>query len=154
VKLFNWDLILENRDVHVACRLFTESIVSTFTTYIPHYNKVVKAKDVPWLSRNLKHAINVRCKLYRIFAMNHNEVSNRNYKEASNHVTNLVNEAKTTYMCRDNICTTLNDNSSGTKNYWHNKCLKINYARDPTLNHDITPSMPVMNKILNYSISN
>jgi hypothetical protein len=117
VNLFNWDRIIENRNVHVACRLFIDALASIFTTCIPNYNKVVKAKAMSWFNRNINHAINVRCKLYRKFAKSHNEVNYTNIKEAINNVTNLVNEAKTKYC--DYICATLNDNSSGTKNYWH-----------------------------------
>jgi hypothetical protein len=96
-NLFNWDRIIENCNVHVACRLFTEVLVFSQ----PAFLTIIR------LSRpRTCHGLTVILIMQSMFAANyienlqrtmHNEVNYTNIKEAINNVTNLVNEANTKY---------------------------------------------------------
>jgi membrane peptidoglycan carboxypeptidase len=103
-------------DVDIATRAFTEHLFHIFQSNIPHRDKVIKPKDMPWFNKNIKTAINKRDKLYKKFVTNNNVENHNRLKTQTLTVNTLVDQAKQRYMT--NLCNSLSNQNAGSKDYW------------------------------------
>ncbi len=99
------------------CCCFVNTLTEILETHIPHYDKIIKTKDMPWFTPAIKKAVNVRCKLYKKMMKSRTADNVNKFKESVRTVRELVSAAKNRY--HDRLCKSLSENSSGSKNYWH-----------------------------------
>lgn len=116
VRLADWHNILYKDSVDEICSSFTETLTSIFESHIPHSDRVFRTKDMPWFTPNIRKAINRRTKLYHKMSNDHSNDNVRLYKDSCKYVRELVIKSKLIF--RDNVCNSLNDQSTGSKNYW------------------------------------
>jgi hypothetical protein len=57
VWAYNWDVIVNLDNIENATSSFITVLSDLFLDYIPHYDKVLKLKDMPWFHGGIKRAI-------------------------------------------------------------------------------------------------
>lgn len=117
VSEFDWDTIFVSDDPETICVGFVEALSSIFHDHIPHFDKNIKPKDMPWFKKDIKTAINKRSKLYQRMVKSKTRPNLNAFNDCSRRVRNLVKTAKNNY--HEKLCNSLNTNNSGLKNYWH-----------------------------------
>jgi hypothetical protein len=117
IETYDWELILNMGDANAICQNFMAALLSIFNAYVPNHEKIIKPKDMPWFNAIIKRAINKRNRCHRKISKDNSVHNVRAFKEECKNVKNLVFNAKRAFQ--NKLCESLNENSSGTKNYWH-----------------------------------
>jgi hypothetical protein len=87
---FDWDSVLDTDNPDEASVGLSRFIMSFFENCIPHYNKLIKSNDMPWMTSNVRRALNRRNECYRNMLKNHTATNVKNYKDSLMSTRNLI----------------------------------------------------------------
>ena len=115
---YDWDSSLDacpNIDMQVE--LFNSVLNNIFTNFIPFDDIIVKPKDPPWFTKNIKVFYNKYKKTYRNFFLNgrtqHDKI---HLNKMKTEYTKLVEESKENYL--KSLGSKLSNPKTGMKAYW------------------------------------
>ena len=117
VESCDWDIIFQNQNLDTACADFISALRNNFERHIPYVDKTIKQNDMPWMNHDVRNAMNRRKRLYKKMVKVPSVGNVRSFKEAVQHVRQKLADARSSY--HDKVCRSLNEQYSGSKNYWH-----------------------------------
>ena len=56
IENFNWENLLENKNVNEQLYLFKKTMLNIFHKFIPNKNIICNDKDPPWFNKQIKNA--------------------------------------------------------------------------------------------------
>ena len=117
IDSIDWKSKLSDPDPEHMSNLFTKTLLSIFTDYIP--NQVIKCsdKDPPWISSEIKTAIKRKHRVYKKFLLRGKRQEDLDLVKAAQYeATKMIQKAKENYYLT--IGHKLSDPSHGIKAYW------------------------------------
>ena len=109
-KLCNFD------DVDDMCEEFSKTFLQISSAYIPSKTILIREKDKPWFSNEIRKEIRIRDRLRKKLLKSQNENIIIKYKKQRNNVNNMKKIAKEKF--ENNLDNFLLNNSSNPKVYW------------------------------------
>ena len=58
IKMFNWENLFQNKNIHDQLKLFNKTVDNIFYNYIPNKRMACNGKNPPWLNDQIKRLIN------------------------------------------------------------------------------------------------
>ena len=115
---YEWERILGNMtSIDEQVEKFNAVLSNVAKNFIPHDDIIVKPKDPPWITKNLKISYNIYRRKYARFVKNGSPPLEKvQIDELKNRYSNLVSEAKDKYF--KSLGNSLSDPRTGQKKYW------------------------------------
>ena len=110
----DWTPVYESTDVNYAWTCMKNTILSCFDKLAPVIKKRIRGKPSPWLTDELKKAMNIRDMLLRKSRKTKSASDISAYKKKRNEVNSLLNKSKQAYY-RD----LLNETSNKLDSFWN-----------------------------------
>ena len=118
INQFDWDGALDAcaHDPNLQVKLYTDTILNIFKNFVPFDNVIIKPKEPPWLTRNVRSYYNKYRKAYKNY-INRGRPDNlaTHISDMREHYAKLVSDAKNKYSLR--LGNKLRDPSTGPKTY-------------------------------------
>ena len=118
INEFDWDRSLDDcaHDPNLQVKLYTETILNIFENFVPYKDVVIKPKEPPWLTSNIRIYFNKYRNVFKKFnSRGRPEIMTTQINEMREHYTKLVSDAKNRYFER--LGKKLRDPSTGPKTY-------------------------------------
>ena len=117
IKSFNWENAFNGEDINSQLDLFNETLMKTFSNFIPNKIKTFRDSDPPWINDDIKSKIKLKHKLYhRYLRHKRNKEDFAKVEHLCNEIDNLISKSKKEYY--QNINRKLNDPLTSSKTYW------------------------------------
>ena len=120
----DWTPVYKSNDVNYAWAYMKDVILSCFNKIAPVIKKRVRGKPSPWMTDEIKKAMNVRDMLLRKSRKTKSESDVSAYKKKRNEVNSLLNKSKQAYY--KNL---LNETSNNLDKFWNT--IKKLYPNNP-----------------------
>ena len=122
----DWEQLLDTPDVDLALQNWESSFMSIMENCIPKCT-LPRRKNLPWLSKNLKRAMQKRNTLFKKAKSSGSAVLQRKYKRMRNKVTAILRNSKQSFFAR-------NINNGSKKKFWKTmKYLRKDQSTIPSL---------------------
>ena len=107
LSLTDWNFLFSNNDFNLSWNAFKDKLQQLVNLHAPLTEKMIKGKPVPWLTINIKVAINDRDH-YLTFARRTNSKAEwQLYRKSRNYVTYAIRKSKANY-CKNLLTETSN----------------------------------------------
>lgn len=113
IDRFDWHGAFANLGVDQQVELFTETLLNNFRNFIPHELKTCKAKDSPWMTNDIKKALQRKNRLYKKYISREDK---HVLDEHNSRCYNLIASRKESYY--SNLGHKLNNSKTSSKAYW------------------------------------
>ena len=117
IETFDWVRHLGNLDPDSQAEFFTETLLNTFSNYIPNKELKVRPHEPPWMSREVKNGLLKNKRLYKKFVRDGRRDDQKDSVQKSRElVGRLIDAAKEGYFSRlgESLC----NPKIGPKKYW------------------------------------
>jgi hypothetical protein len=113
----NWDECFVNNDVNEACAKWTDKFLNIAKTYIPNRTVLIRPRDSPWFTSELRQMKRKLIRLYRKAKANMNDNNNNwiQYKQFKIQYHERLSTAQINY--EKNLCQSLREDKIGRK-WW------------------------------------
>jgi hypothetical protein len=113
----NWDKLFQ--DVENVDDLYNEwftCVEQVLKTFVPTRTVVIRPRDKPWMTSEIRRAIRKRNRLLIVFGRLKNLVAWENYRLQRNYTTSLIRSSKERYFANLNV--ELQNTNIGPKKWW------------------------------------
>jgi hypothetical protein len=115
IQLMNWDDCFELDDVDIACNAWSSKFIDIAKSFIPHKRILVRPRDSPWYSCELRKMKRRLIRLYNKAKEKQNDYHWGKYKSFNKEYHDNLDKAESDYNKK--LCTSLNDNRNN-KRWW------------------------------------
>ena len=117
VNLIDWDSVFLDLTVDRRVSILTQSVLNIFSNFVPNKVIVVKNKDAPWMTPDVKRMILEKAKIYRHYVKNaRNAIDHQRLRDITSRCKRAVNIAKENYLTK--LGNILNEPNISPKKYW------------------------------------
>ena len=109
----NWNALLSNVDFNAAWNVFKHELLKIVNKHAPTKGKMIRGKPSPWLTLEIKNAINERDYYLKTARQTNAESDWLSYCRARNFVTHTIRQLKACY-CRN----LLHETSHQPRDFW------------------------------------
>ena len=110
----DWDSLLEDQNIDVACSSFYKHVLSLFNNSFPLVRlSIKKSKHKDWITEGLLRCIRKRDELLKKRYQMPNEYNKEKFKKYRNTLNNALNTAENNYYLQR-----VSDKKDGIKNFW------------------------------------
>ena len=96
VEIFNWEKLLENKNVNDQLYLFNETMLNIFHNFIPNKNIICNDKDPSCYNNQIKTLIEKKNHLFKSYIANGRLAMDRfRLQKANAELTNIIKSSKT-----------------------------------------------------------
>ena len=142
IETFNWEKLLENKNVNEQLYLFNKTMLNMFHKFIPNKNIICNDKDPPWCNNQIKALIEKKNNLFKSYMNNGRLAVNRvRLQKAGTELINIIKSSKEIFY--KNRAKKLNDPNTSNKIYWSIIKTFINGKKTP-----IIPPLLVNNNLI------
>lgn len=113
----DWLGLFAENNVNTITLEFCSTLLNVFSQCIPTKIRKIKKKDMPWMTEEIRRALNKRDKLYKKFMRDNTEVNKNLYNLQVNSVRQLITQRK--QFCETETLVELENHSNSTKYYWN-----------------------------------
>ena len=103
-------------DVYQCALIWTDMFIKIAETCIPHKSVVIRPKDKPWMSSEIRRNIKKRRRLFYEFKRTNSDSIRQDYKGIRNKVVSMIKEAKTVHEAK--IESILSNAEINSKKWW------------------------------------
>lgn len=86
--MFNWNIICKQKNVCEMVRIFTEFIIYLFDKYAPQKTSIIRDKNKPWLTSNVRFMMQLRDQAHARYYETKSDACKKNYKDLK-HMVNI-----------------------------------------------------------------
>jgi hypothetical protein len=113
---WNANLLARAHDVNLQVSFLTDTVKNVFSNFVPFDDVIVKPREPPWMSRNIKTYYNKYRKVFKQYIENARpNLLKIKVEEMKEHYTNMVSNAISTY--HKSLGTKLSNPATGPKAY-------------------------------------
>ena len=117
IETFNWEKLLENKNVNEQLYLFNKTMLNIFHNFIPNKNIICNDKDPPWFNNHIKTLIEKKNHLFKSYMANGRLAVDRvRLQKAGAELINIIKSPKENFY--KNLAKKLNDPNTSSKTYW------------------------------------
>ena len=130
IEIFNWEKLLENKNVNEQLYLFNKTMLNIFHNFIPNKNIICNGKEPPWFNNLIKTLIEKKNHLFKSYMANGRFVVDRvTFQKAGAELINIIKSSKENFYF--NLAKKLNDPSTSNKTYWSIMKTFVNDKKNP-----------------------
>ena len=116
IEAFNWEKLLENKNVNEQLYLFNKTMLNIFHNFIPNKNIICNDKDPPWFNNHIKTLIEKKNHLFKSYMANGRLAVDRvRLQKAGAELINIIKSSKENFY--NNLAKKLNDPNNSNKTY-------------------------------------
>ena len=115
LSLTDWNLLFSNNDLNLSWNAFKDKLQQLVNVYAPLTEKILREKPAPWLTIDIKVAINDRDYCLKVARCTNNKADWQLYCKSRNYVTHAIRKSKANY-CKN----LLTETSHKPKDFWKN----------------------------------
>ena len=115
LSLTDWNLLFFNNDFNLSWNAFKDKLRQLINVHAPLTEKIVRGKRAPWLTIDIKVAINDKDHYLKVARRANNKADWQLYRKSRNYVTYAIHKSKANY-CKN----LLTETSQKTKDFWKN----------------------------------
>jgi hypothetical protein len=113
----NWDKLFQDvENVDDLYNKWFNCFEQVLKTFVPHRTVVIRPRDKPWMTSEIRRAIRKRNRLLKVFGRLKNPVAWENYRLQRNYTTSLIRSSKERYFANLNV--ELQNPNIGQKKWW------------------------------------
>ena len=117
IETFNWEKLLENKNVNEQLYLFNKTMLNIFHNFIPNKNIICNDKDPPWFNNHIKTLIEKKNHLFKSYMANGRLAVDRvRLQKAGAELINIIKSSKESFY--KNLSKKTNDPNTSSKTYW------------------------------------
>jgi hypothetical protein len=117
IDRFDWQGAFINIGMNQQVHLFTETLLNIFRNFIPHDTRTCRAKDPPWITKEIKLALRHKNRLFRKYTSRGMSREDKFiFDEHSHFCHDLISSCKESYY--SNLGKRLNNPATSPKAYW------------------------------------
>ena len=142
IEIFNWEKLLENKNVHEQLYVFNKTMLNIFHNFIPNENIICNDKDPHWFNNQIKTLIEKKNHLFKSYMANGRLAVDRvRLQKAGAELITIIKSSKESFY--NNLTKKIND--PNTSNKTHSSIIKtfINGKKTP-----IIPPLLVSNNLI------
>ena len=116
IETFNWEKLLENKNVNEQLYLFNKTMLNIFHNFIPNKNIICNDKDPPWFNNHIKTLIEKKNHLFKSYMANGRLAVDRvRLQKAGAELINIIKSSKENFY--NNLAKKIND-PNNLKSIW------------------------------------
>lgn len=113
-----WDVGLDVFDtIDDSVDYFQKLIISTAKDFIPNRVVLIRPKDKPWMTNNIRRLFRIRDRQFKKFKKSRTPENERKFKEARHNANTSRDEAKVKF--KQSLSNKLSNPKISSKDYWH-----------------------------------
>ena len=114
IEAFNWEKLLENKNVNDQLYFIKQTMLNIFHNFIPNKNIIYNDKDPPWFNNQIKRLIGKKNHLFESYrAHDRLAVDRVRLQKAGAELINLIKSSKENFY--NNLAKKLNDPNTSSK---------------------------------------
>jgi hypothetical protein len=111
-----WDAIFDHNDINKTVENWFYILTETSKEYIPYRRTLIRAKDKPWITPDIKNLLNRRNTMFKRWKRNNSDTDHRKYLQARFEVKKSIVTAKLDYNTK--MADKLSVQVISNKDYW------------------------------------